>query len=450
MLLLLGFLLVFIFGYLLSSLLVGKMYILERLGTSFLIGFGIFTLLMFCYSTLGVRITTQSTFTALIIGIVTLIVLLKIFRRKIKIAAINFASLFTALTLQEKIAVLVIGGLVIGSLTITQYFPVNSWDSIVLYDFRAKIIAQQGFYAQIANNFSYFAGYPLFTSLSHTLIYLFGGENPQFLYSLMYVSFIFIFYTNLRVHVGKSTSLLATMLLAATPAMFDHSTFAYTNLPYTIFLASGSIYLFNWISKKKDFGFLLLSAVFTGLSTWTRSSEPFWIINILILVLSCVYRFKQYILPTAAYVLLFFLIKEPWNSVNLSQSVAVSVAPTTALTAQMGYYVARTFNITINPARMGEVLTFIYKSVIVTWYPHLFLFLLTVFLNRRKFFEKSSSFFLSIIFLYFSVLLFSAYVFSFSFSEWRDIPGSAERMAMFFIPLMVYYIGLSLEPKNKT
>ncbi len=450
MLVLLGFLSVFIFGYLLSSLLVGKMCILERLGVSFLIGFGIFTLLVFCYSTIGVKITTQSTFLALAIGIALLIMLLKLFRRKLKFEIVSFASSFTTLSTLEKVVISLISGLIIGSLIITLYFPVNSWDSIVLYDFRAKIIAQQGFYAQIANNFSYFAGYPLFTSLSHTLIYLFGGQNPQFLYSLMYVSFIFIFYTNLREHVDRKSSLLASLLLSATPAIFDHSTFAYTNLPYTIFLASGSIYLFNWISQKKSFGFLILSAVLTGLSTWTRSSEPFWIINILILVFLSMYKFKIYLLPTAVYTSILLLIKEPWNSVSFSESAGGSGAvPGAALTAQMGSYVTRLLNIVIDPARMSEVLDFIYKYAVATWYPVLFLFLLAIFLNRKKFFKKSSTLFLAIILLYFSLLMFSAYIFSYSFAEWRDIPGSVERMAMFFIPLMIYYIGLSLEYKNK-
>jgi hypothetical protein len=35
-------------------------------------------------------------------------------------------------------------------------------------------------------------------------------------------------------------------------------------------------------------------------------------------------------------------------------------------------------------------------------------------------------------------------MFSFNFAEWNVIPDSARRLAMFFMPLMIYYIGLSL------
>jgi hypothetical protein len=443
MLLFFGILLIIIFGYLLSVVLVKEMRILERLGISFLLGLGVFTLLMFCYSTAGVRITLNSTLLALAMGTILLFVLLKLLKRKVSINPLGIVKSFSTFSRLEKIIVFMIAALGIGSLIITTYFPVYIWDSLALYDFRGKIIAQQGFYTQIVKNFMYFDGYPLFTSLSHTLVYIFGWTNPQFMYSFMYLAFILIFYGNLREFVNRKVSLIASLLLATIPIIFDHSTFAYTNLPYTIFLATGSIYLFTWFSKKKPIGYLILSAVLVGLSTWTRSAEPFWMVNIFVLAFLSMYRFKKYLFPTLIYIISFLLIKEPWSSVIYYQPVSTSIGNASPITAEAGWYATTLLRTTFNQARIGEVAVFIYQNVIVSWFPLLFLFLFCVFVNFRGFLKKNNTFILAMILLHFALLLYGTYRFSFNDSSWSLIPDSARRMAMFFIPLMIYYVGLS-------
>ncbi len=444
MLLIFGVLLVIIFGYLLSAIFVEKMRLFERLGISYLLGFGVFTLLMFCYSSLGVKITIESTFLALAVGISLMLVLFKLLKRKVFANPFGLIKSFSTFSRLEKIIVFIIAVLVTVSLILTIYFPVYIWDALVLYDFRAKIIAQQGFYIQIVNNFSYFGGYPLFTSLSHTLVYLFKGNNPQFLYSFMYFSLIFIFYSTLREFVSRKTALMASLILATTPVIFDHSTFAYTNLPYTIFLATGSVYLYIWFVKKKPIGYLILSAVLTGLSTWTRVAEPFWVINILILAALSIYKFKKYLLPAFLYIISFLVIKEPWNFVNHYQLTGSGGVKSTAIAAEVGSYLTKLSGTTFNLARIGEVAVFIYNNVIVSWFPLLFLFLFCIFVNLKNIFKRPNVFFLAIILLHFALLLYGTYRFSFSYTGWSAIPDSARRMAMFFMPMMIFYIGLGL------
>lgn len=444
MLLFFGILLVIFFGYLLCIVFVKEMRLLERLGLSFLLGFGVFTLLMFCYSTLGLRITTPSTLLVLAICIIFLFVFLKLSKRRVSLNPVGLIKSFLSFSKLEKIIVLVFAALGAGSLIISTYFPVYIWDALALYDFRAKIIAEQGFYTQIVKNFWYFDGYPLFTSLSHTLVYIFKGSNPQFLYSLMYLSFIFIFYSNLREFADRKISLMATLILATTPTIFDHSTFAYTNLPYTIFLSTGSIYLFTWLVKKKPIGYLILAAVLTGLSTWTRNPEPFWMVNIFILVFLSMYKFKKYFTPTLIYIICFLTIRGPWKLVNFYQLIDSGAAKTSPVISEVGAYATTLFETTFNQARISEVAIFIYKNVIVSWFPILFLFLFCIFINFKDFFKKANTLFLAIIILYFVLLLYGTYIFSFNNSSWSAIPDSARRMAMFFIPLMIFYTGLSL------
>lgn len=442
MLLLLGLLLIFIFGLLLSTLLVSRMHLLERVGISFLLGFGIFTLLMFCYSTLGLRITLQSTIAALIFGIFFMTVIGVVFKRKIYINLSGLIKSIVGLSWFEKTLVLLITSLVIASLVITIYFPVYIWDAIALYDFRAKIIAQLGFYTQIANNFWYFGGYPLFTSLSHTFVYLFGGKNPQFLYTLMYLSFILIFYSSLRQLVVRKIALMSTCILATTPVFFDHSTFAYTNLPYSIFLSLGTVLLFVWFAKNKSTGYLILAALMTGLSTWTRSTEPFWIINILLLLILAFYKYKKYLISFFVYILSFFLIREPWSVINYYILNDPGIQKTPIVVDEAKYYSSIIFHTTFNWDRIIEVSVFLYKNVITSWYPLIFLFIFCLVISFKGIFTKLSSLFLLVILTYLLCLSFATYVYSIGIPYWNTIPDSARRMSMFFIPLLIFYVGL--------
>jgi len=137
------------------------------------------------------------------------------------------------------------------SFTLTIYYPVYVWDALALYDFRAKIIAQTGFFVQVAGNFTYFAQYPLLTSLTHTIIYLFGGNNPQFTYSIYYVSFAVIFFSLINKESGRLIALIASLFLVTSPEIFQHSIIAYTNLPYTILYVVGVLYLYKAVTKNK-------------------------------------------------------------------------------------------------------------------------------------------------------------------------------------------------------
>src|SRR3989344_396309 len=166
MLVILGITLMTIFGYLFSVALIGKMRAIERIGVSFLLGVGVFTFLMFCYSTLGVKITLISTLAALILFNFLGYLLVRILHRKIYLK-VGVRDVINKMSRLEKIFVGVISTLGIASLVFTVYYPVNIWDALALYDFRAKVIFDTGYFTQIAGNFYYFVQYPLFTSLSH-------------------------------------------------------------------------------------------------------------------------------------------------------------------------------------------------------------------------------------------------------------------------------------------
>lgn len=223
---------------------------------------------------------------------------------------------------------------------------------------------------------------------------------------------------------------MAGFLLVATSVLFGHSTFAYTNLPYTVYFVMGTIYIYLWMVEPKK-GYLILSALMIGLSTWTRSSEPFWLANLVILVLYSLAKRK--ILAPIFYSLVFFSIQQPWR-IYLENKITYSSIPAQIQTS------LSVFTFGIDLGRITNVAAFIYDSIVVSWQPLLFLFLLVVFLELKNHFRNQSLLFLGLILANFLLLVSGVYIFAFSHPDWQDIPGSATRMSMFFIPLFIFYI----------
>lgn len=443
MLVIIAMLLIVLFGFLLVVILIPKMGFIERIGASFLLGLGIYTFLMFCYSTLGIRITFISTFLSLLILNILLLFLNRILKRKLNLGISDFINSFRQSPLIVKIAVILLGLIGLMSLLFTLYYPVYIWDALALYDFRAKVIAETGYFSQIANNYFYFSQYPLLTSLSHTIVYLFGGNNPQFIYSLLYISFLFVFYGALREFASRKVSLLTTILLSSAPELFEHSTFAYTNLPYVIYITLGTIYMFIWIVKQKPVGYLILAGLLTGLSTWSRSSEPFWAVNLLIIFAYSLFKYRKHILSPIWYCLSFFPIKWIWLKVYYSV-MGTSNSTMSFVASELMGMKNSLFQYGFNFKRMIEVTIFIYEKVVLTWYPLLLVFILFLLLNvlAIKSVKKQVIIFLVFLAINFGLLIYGTYVYSLSFPYWEAIPDSARRMAMFFIPLMIFYIGL--------
>jgi len=442
------FILIFVFGYLLTLILINEFSFIGRIGLSYLLGLGLFTFIVFCYSSVGIKITIVSIIWSLTILNILLCLLLK----KLKIKPnIHFMDIFK-ISKNVSIIELFIAGLIlfIGfvSLIQTLYYPVTVWDALALYDFRAKIITEFGYFTQIANNYSYFSQYPLLISLAHTIVYLYGGKYPQFVYSLMYISFLFVFCGSLREFSSRKISLLSTLIIASVPIFFEHSTFAYTNLPYAVYISLGTIYIFMWIVKKKTISYLIVAGLLTALSTWSRSSEPFWVVNFLVVFAYSLITYKDFIINLLCYSLSFFPIKWSWAKVY-NNIVGRNISNISLITSEVTNISNMLFRYQFDKFKLFEVFMFIYNNVIKTWYPILAVFIFFLLINLFKLFKNKISVFLIFILLYFCLLIYGTYIYSFGISYWDKIPGSARRMAMFFFPLFVFYIALSVSELAK-
>lgn len=436
MLVLLSFILIISFGYLFLSLIIKDLPLLERFGLSYLLGVGLITQLMFITSWMGIKITLISVLTMLSILIVFLLLINKLMKREIGIKFPYIRKLFSSLKWYEKIIVLIIVSVIFLSLVITLYYPVNVWDALALYDFVAKVIAKAGFFVQIASQYYYFAQYPLLVSLTHVIVYLSGGSNPQFTYSLYFLSFAIIFYSLVRRISTRFVALLATLLIVINPTLFDHSTIAYTNLPYTIFYVTGIIYLYMAVIHDK-YDYLLISAILIGLSTWARALEPLWIVEVMAVIIYSAYKKSLY--PLLIFILPFLALRQPWNVVELK--LYGDFYSTTAQFASIGTI----FTAGIDFRRVLDVTVYIYKNMILPWGPIFVFFLIAVFFDIKNRVNKRNLIMFILVFANFAAMSVGTYFFSIKYQDWRDVAGSAIRLSMFFIPLMIYSICLISE-----
>lgn len=430
MLVFFGFILLIIFGLFLTFIFAPEMYPLERLGSSFILGLGILAFLMFFGSWAGFKLNLVN----IILAQTILIMVLLPFVRK-KIIAF-FSNLKNSLSLKdfsvmEKIIVFAFFILLGYGLINTLYWPVSAWDALTLYDFRAKIFASTG---SITTLSPYYYNYPLLTSLAHAWVYLLGGENPKFIYTMFYLSFILIFcYSLKKAGTPRTICLIFTLFLAIERNIFHQSMVAYTNFPYTVYFVTGIIYLYFGMIKG-ELGNLTLAALMIGLSTWIRGKEPFWMAPLGILIIYSLYK-RKFLAPIWFF-LIFFAFRQPWQ---IFKSRMVVYNPSVATQMVSGIPVLAT-KVDLNVAK--EILFFLYQNVISSWRPVLYLFLIVFFLGLKSLRREKSTLFLVLIVANFLFLVLGTFFFAMTTPlEWREIPGSAVRMAMFFIPLLIFYIA---------
>lgn len=404
------------------------------LGLSFPLGIGIFTQAMFIANLIGVRFSLLNESLILLMFSAPLVFF---GRAQIREFFMSLVRTFkqSNLSIVEKVMLGALVFLVVTSFINTFYWPVHIWDSVVLYDFRGHVFAMTGFMKDAFIN-GYYFGYPLLTSLAHTIVYLAGGKYPQFLYSLFYLSLGVSFYGLLREFVSRKLGILFTLILLIAQPLFYHSLISLTNLPYTVYLSLGAICVYLW-DTKRDTGYLILSALLVGLSTWTRSSEPFWLAVLLIVFLVSIYRKKIWNILT--YSLFFFPIYEAWKV--FQNSLIGNGGSTVGEVAGYTRVLPTLFNI----EKWGQILVYLYKYVVVPWGPIFTAFVLAVisaFLLKK---QKKLFLIFFIIFVFLGVLIIGTFGISLTVDFWYRIGDAAERLSMLFYPLFIFYIVLVIQ-----
>ena len=394
--------------------LAGRQTIVEQLSLSFVLGAGGSTFLWFLLARAGMSLTPHTYILSAAIFYAIGFALVKIFRPE---------KGHTNTRLGFSVISLIILSLGVLTIIISSYFPITSWDALTLYDFRGIVIAQTHSLAEIGIS-TYYLSYPLMTSLTHAMIYMFGGSNPQTFYALLYISLIGITFGRVQERTGSSKlAILAALLIACSSYLFEHATISYTNLPYAVFFAGAVLY-----APKS----LILSGVLFGLSVWTRSAEPFWVAGIA-LVIYYAHNRKRYLEGVLA-ILIFLSFKIGWSTYLLAEYTNNSL---TATQSSLIYNTEIFSKIWLN---RSSIISYVSKFVIT---PHLGVWMMAIIggwatltqLGKKR----PGSAVIEIIMFWFitSMVIGGIAIFSTYYASWYSIGGSATRMLIFLIPLIV-------------
>ena len=331
------------------------------------------------------------------------------------------------------LVLLVIG---LNNFLLNWYWPIVDWDALALYDFRGMVLAKEGTFDR-GKELGYFFQYPPFTSILHGINHVFKIDQVKIWYSLIFGAYILLFYRLLRQHTTRFVALIGTLILTTTSTLMLHSRMAYTNLPYSLFLSLGYLYLISWFSQAKK-NHLLIGAFFVASSTWVRSSEPFWFLGLILIVLGVI-RHRKYIWWSFFACLGVIFFKYPWilyldllYATKVSNPVlnVLSLAGTTRFSSEE--FLARCWGV-------GLFFFQILKGIIK---PYLIALLITawVAISGRQYLKMFYlvSLVIQILAIYAGIL-----VFSFQFPDWSTIPDSAARMSMFLVPQFIFVIMLN-------
>ena len=424
-------------GFLVLCSLKKKIYLIESIGLSYLIGIGLFTNILFVLN-YYMKIAYNG-FNSIIILFVLLIIFAVFAVRRFKENKVVFIKVkLSKFTFLEKSIVIMIFIFLISSLINSLYWPITDWDALTLYDFRAKIILQNQYLNNILKG-TYYTGYPMLTSIAHYWVYLSGFKTPMIVYFLFYLSLISVCYHQFSQYLSQKNTIIFTLLVALSPPLYEHSTTAYTNLPYSIYLVLGSIYLINGIvDRQRDS--ILISALLLGISTWTRSVEPFWILPVPLLLIDFVkYRnAKTFIL----WILIFSSFLLPWK---YFQTHFTNADPSSKLISESSLFV----NI-INNLNIKQTLTVVNYlwQYIVMYYPHFFVIFVLILINSFTIKNKKLNYILIIIIGALLFLFGGTFIFSITQTYWQSIPGSVQRMMMFW-PVLIIFTASYLFNKRK-
>jgi hypothetical protein len=285
--------------------------LLEKCALSFIIGLAALTLQMFFYSLLKIKF---SILPLLLPHIFISIVNIFLF--------VNTTPTGNELpkTKSEPFDILLMSGIIF------QFFhaffkalikPMDSYDSVGNFAFKAKLFFMERYipyelFLRKSADIQH-GDYPLFIPLSETWVYMFLGRWNDLLvnalFPMFFLSLLVIFYFALKRIIGKRLSLVSSFFLATIPHFLNYATNGYADLPLAMFYSASFIYIFLWISYKRESKYLYLGAALSFFAVWTKNEGALLsLINILILLIFTFFARKDLTKVEARKIAYFLLI----------------------------------------------------------------------------------------------------------------------------------------------
>jgi hypothetical protein len=451
--------LIFFVGYWQAAL-IGSKTTIEKIGLAYLLGTFWTTVVTFL---IHVCFAIEYSFILVICELCASFLIFGLLQ-KFEIPNISIASLrkyYKESTGIEKFLVLILLVFCVHTVIQNSIWPISDWDSLALYDFRARVMVATGSYNQ-GYELGYFFQYPPYTSLLHTISYLFNSENAKIWYSLIFSSLVLLFYYLLTQKVSRFYALSGTVLMSLSPYILEHSMVAYTNLSFTTYLVLSFIYLWQWVEYKNRYH-LVLGALLLAASSWIRLSEPFWILGLLVIVFGMI-KNRLHVFTALGSIALVLVMRSFWPKLvtyiarasipavnSVGYGTVANVAAATPLLTTILSYLGVLGNLSLvlqqTPAELTAKILFINQYIyiyIIKLLQYLLLpWCITVLIDLKNNFKEKVLIETGTLLCVFALIWAGTYIFSFTFETWDQIGGSASRMSMFISPLIVYTIMTS-------
>ncbi len=444
-----------VFGLLVTNLLIRHHSLLERVVVGIAIGLGFVTTIMtvnLLFSPINISVILFVLWTSILM-LTALFLLLKNRGASRKKYRYEKDAGNKKLVLLSKLIILSISIIVLVSLIL---WPVRAWDSLTLYDFRARFFAQGNTLQDMTDlvlyndrKVAYYYSYPLLTSNSHLLLYLDGINNPKWVYILFSLGFYYLVYKFLRRNnVSEIASLGLILLLVTNPIIFGISIIAYTNMPYLFYFIGGLLYFYSWL-KEKRLSYLILSIILVSFSTQTRSAEPFYIVYLGTFALYSL-KNRKYLCHFLVSLLIIISVSQFWPWVIRSLDFKFQVQTVNDYTRNVLSQGIKYFSF----SRIFEVASFYWKALQKAYIPTIILFLTTLLIHIRIFKKNVNGFYYQfyypITIISLLILLFiGTYFISFGYVFWYKISNSLIRSSIIIYPLTLIYAGLTIFSKKK-
>jgi hypothetical protein len=456
---LLALLLVAVFGFPITLLIVPRASFLERLALAYGLGWGAVTLGMFYLSVLGIPFSLPNIAALLVVVTLSLGWLV---RKTADVSSYLAAAsaprdLLRRMkrpSLPETVVLSAIVFCLLAALLIAAYWPVHTWDALAIYDVRAKMFVDAlsikgAFSRSVYPPPELLSFVPPMTSLAHSWLYLLGGEgqNARLIYPLFSASLVVVFYYSLREHCSVLCSLIFALLLVTAPQFLYFSSVAYTNMPYAFYHATAVLCLYRWLSLHKQ-GYLALSAFLFGLGCWTRAAtEPYLIAILAVLAIYCLQ--KRRCIAVAGFVALFLTVAIPWKLYVRYGLSSAQVFGSLESQASIAYRLICTGLNWVQIGKGFDVLRLAWNRALGPVWP---LFLGTALLNLKNL--KQHGWLLLIIASQAAVFVAGVYVFATVIHPdnprelYAVVTSSGTRLLLFLVPLLLYHAAITKPVKD--
>lgn len=204
--------------------------------------------------------------------------------------------------------------------------PIESYDSVSIYALKSKIIYLNNgifnnFFKYLSENFhGTHPDYPLLVPMAEVWFYEFCNNFNEFavkgIFPLYFIFFAVIFYCSLSRYVKNRTHLLIwTFMVCSVPQFNNYATIGVADLILSINFFVSFIYLYKWIFDKKRNSYLVISAIFSALTLWTKNEGMLLVLfNIILILPSLLSReSRSHLVKTSLYIFSIFLLILAWN-----------------------------------------------------------------------------------------------------------------------------------------